>query len=873
MRCSRTAALHIKNPAAADRFAQLTSALIKTQQWLAIPFLCAIPPTALTSLYNVAILEQNENRKEFAVCEKGACRMLVTGKIKALYIKYTLKKEETAKIYITGKNLVQGGVQYGYLKKGEREVFSAGDTQYHMTDWFWVEEAGRFLVMSGDAYNRAIWQFVLADGTILPAVKAHKKYRVANGKVSDLTFPRVRIPAGAVRARVFYARENDGETLPLGERLQIEYGMIPTFYEKPRRQVCELPAMKSGRQLVYADGKWYQAKQTEGEISKPGALLRKWSTRECDIGVIPKCGDSISVRIAGADGEDPGDADVRLLVSHGTAVPTGDGGITDGAPNGNAVSKLHGRQHGIGSRQEGRADHIPEYGVRIYQEDSVPVAERIRDAAGLHFNYRMGGEMATPYENDFDHIYPWCAMRRCAVSYTGGKRKVLYEGEEGYCTDGTAGEVMVEIPKHYVSRQVADGREEILVAPEKKDGFMVDPAFLTPQGEADAVYVGAYFAAEEFVESGRKVPAVTEGDDGREALADAMGCGRRMLDEPAPPEKTDGLMLVSRAGRQVSLFRSGEEFLEMAGRNRGFRELDLCTMLMLQRLFLVESALLDSQTVFGGNTYMPFLIWDRNATYYSSEDVPQTNCIRMRSNSISKRYRVGDAVAVMDTWSTFFSEKSGNMMRVITGQKTDEEGMVCLTFSGTPVDLAAHGTGMSELPEHTGSTDGLAGGIVSRETFERRRAHDAFCYRGIENLWGGVWVVLSGCAVKDCRLRVDYPDGRSVQVSYGLPKQNVNLSSKQFGDPARMYVKRMGYDPENPLIALPCEIGDGAGNCSYYCDAWFNEANPGEEYIVTYGGAWDNMAYAGLFAFRASFLPDKRITFNGARLMSRDEEL
>lgn len=797
--------------------------------------------------------------------EKGAYRMLVTGKIKALYLQYTLKKEETAKICVLGKNLVQGSVQYGYLKNGEREVFSAGDTKYRMTDWFLVEEAGRFLVMSGDAYNRAIWQFALSDGTVLAAVRAHKKYRVASGKVSDLTFPRVRIPVGAVRARVFYAREDDGETLPLGERLQIEYGMVPTFYEKPRKEVYELPALKDGRQLVYTEGKWYRARQV-GEEVEPGALLKKWSTRECAVGAGVGCGDSVFLRVFDEKREilEKPDAAMRVLYEQGMYPAAGIVGKEPGQSLGHGGEGNPASYFGGG--QDAEKGRVPAYGVRIYQEDSVPVAERIQDAAGLHFNYWLGGEAATPYGNDFDRIYPWCAMRRCVVSYVEGKRQVLYEGEEGYCTDGTAGEVMVEIPKHYVSRRVVDGCEEILIAPGKKDGFAVDPAFLTPSGEVEAVYVGAYFAAEEFVE------AADEGSKGESGKASgkAAGCGRRMLDEPAPPEKTDGLMLVSRAGRQVSLFRSGEEFLAMAGRNRGFRELDLCTMLMLERLFLVESALLDSQTVFGGDTYMPFLIWDRTATYYSSEDVPQANCIRMRDNSISKRYRVGDAVAVMDTWGTFFSEKSGNMMRVITGREMDADGMVCLRFSGAPVDLVAHKTGMGELPEHTGSADGLAGKVASRETFEKRCAHDAFCYRGIENLWGGVWVVLSGCAVKDCRLRVDYPDGKSAQVSYELPKQNVNLSSKQFGDPDRMYVKRMGYDPENPFIALPCEIGGGAGNCSYYCDAWFNEAKPGEEYIVTYGGAWDNMAYAGLFAFRASFLPDKRVTFNGARLMSRD---
>ena len=193
--------------------------------------------------------------------------------------------------------------------------------------------------------------------------------------------------------------------------------------------------------------------------------------------------------------------------------------------------------------------------------------------------------------------------------------------------------------------------------------------------------MGAYFAAVEF-----------EGGGG-------------MALEPAPKKDIDGLMLVSRAGMQPSLYRSGEEFLLMAGRNRGFEEIDLFAALTLLRLFLVESAILDSQSVFEGNVYMPYLIWDRKATYYSSEDVPQTNSIRMRDNSISRRYRVGDAVAVMDTWKTFFEPGSGNMMRVITDRKKEEDGRVCITFSGAPINLTANSTGMSELPEHTGSTD------------------------------------------------------------------------------------------------------------------------------------------------------------------------
>ncbi len=757
--------------------------------------------------------------------------MLITGKIKNICLSYRLKEEEVARLCVKGRNLAPQEVEYGHFKKGEEKIYAKGNKQYRHTGWFDISEEGKFLVMGGDAYNRAIWQFMLESGEILTDVPSEKKYRMVSGKLTNVTFPKVAIPAGAVRARVYYAKDGDEETLPLGSRLQIEYGLIPTFYEAQYKKDILLPALGKGEEIIYSASGWYVRKSAE-EAEK-GKNVKEKKKMENMPRLEASAGNRLTLEIVRADGtvlEYPEDG---IKVFYESTSQTGFSGEKyEKSVSGDFVP-------------------VPEYGVRIYHGDPVPVCERIGDAAGLHFNYRLGEKDACPYRNDFDNIYPWCAIRRCAVSFAGGERRIIYEGDEGYAADGTAGEVMVEIPKHYVARRLSEGFEEILISPEKKEGFVPDPSFVTSQGEVDAIYVGAYFAAEEF-----------EGGGG-------------MALEPAPKKDIDGLMLVSRAGMQPSLYRSGEEFLLMAGRNRGFEEIDLFAALTLLRLFLVESAILDSQSVFEGNVYMPYLIWDRKATYYSSEDVPQTNSIRMRDNSISRRYRVGDAVAVMDTWKTFFEPGSGNMMRVITDRKKEEDGRVCITFSGAPINLTANSTGMSELPEHTGSTDaarcvlGNLADIYSREDFGGQRAHDAFCYRGVENVWGGIWVVLSGCAVKDNRLMVCYPNGRRALISYELPVQNVNLSSKQFGDPDRMYVKRMGYDKENPLIALPSEIGGGAGNCSYYCDAWFNEAAPGEEYIVTYGGAWDNMAYAGLFSFRASFTPQKRVTFNGARLMCR----
>ncbi|MDE7299825.1 MAG: hypothetical protein K2N94_13555, partial [Lachnospiraceae bacterium] len=730
--------------------------------------------------------------------------------------------------------LVAPAYRTGYLKKGSTELFSEKNKNFMTTEWFRLDEGERFLVMSGDAYNRAVWQFALQDGTVVTDVPTEKKYRTKTGKKSGLTFPKAEIPRGAVRARVFFARRDDEETLPLGDRLQIEYGLVPTFFEPYREQHFPVEGLKKGKQLLYFEGRWYITGKKGRDMAaadgaEPGAGRKSLRPGLFSSGLVePKGMLAVDSRVWFTDGNgrelelsyfgEPAEALTGQMLSAGKTaeqLPGCAAGTPENSAGGRNFLKTTGR-----------------YGVRIRRRDSVPVCERIGDAEGLHFNYMLGDEPAAPYENDFDRIYPWGAMRRCAVSFPEGKRRIVYEGEEGYAADGSAGEVMVEIPKHYVRRRVEGDTEEIWISACPGEGCETDPSFCTPEGELDAIYIGAYFAAEE-----------SGGEGGR---------------------------LVSRAGRQVSMYRSAAEFCRMAKANAGFQELDLCAMLTVQRLFLVESAVLDSQSIFEGNTYMPYMISDKMSTYYSLDTAERTNSIRLKDNSISRRYLEGDAVAVMNVWSDFYSPEYANTGRVVTGRTQRDDGSVEITFSGSPVRLTAHGTGMSALPEHTGSCDGLSGATGTKAAGLPERAHDAFRYRGIENPWGGIWVVLDGCNVTGRRLEVSYPDGRTEQIAYLLPEQSVSLTSKTFGDPENMYVKTMGYDEKNPLIALPAEIGQGAGNCSWYCDAWFCSAEAGKRYVVTFGGAWDNMGYAGLFSFRASFTQDQKITFNGARLMCRE---
>lgn len=46
---------------------------------------------------------------------------------------------------------------------------------------------------------------------------------------------------------------------------------------------------------------------------------------------------------------------------------------------------------------------------------------------------------------------------------------------------------------------------------------------------------------------------------------------------------------------------------------------------------------------------------------------------------------------------------------------------------------------------------------------------------------------------------------------------------------------------------FPSEIRNGAITSSYHCDAWYNLGKEDVTYVLTYGGAWDNKGYAGIF--------------------------
>jgi hypothetical protein len=171
---------------------------------------------------------------------------------------------------------------------------------------------------------------------------------------------------------------------------------------------------------------------------------------------------------------------------------------------------------------------VPHSGVNTtYYFEDTDLRRRVADAeayigytdsdiAGLEVDFenntftRLAGAVGKSGGSDFNVFPTYAGMRRCILADDG--TVVAYYGEQGYVEDGTAGQVMVEIPKFYyrmiplslekqtqeyssdtnrLGYHIKKARWYITSTPHT--GFKTHPLFIKPDGtERDKAYVSAY---------------------------------------------------------------------------------------------------------------------------------------------------------------------------------------------------------------------------------------------------------------------------------------------------------------------------------------------------------------------------------------------
>ena len=269
---------------------------------------------------------------------------------------------------------------------------------------------------------------------------------------------------------------------------------------------------------------------------------------------------------------------------------------------------------------------------------------------------------------------------------------------------------------------------------------------------------------------------------------------------------------------------------------------------MLQMLYLVEYANYNSQSQLGNG-----IIGIRyNANDKAIIAQERTNTIVIATNDY---FKVGQQIAIGTTVDGVSICKDRTITKITEYSKDTTEG-TAITFDGDPVNIAI-GNIIHACAQKEGGCDslGMKSGCLANDS------QHAVIYRGIENIFGNVFNWIDGLNIQNyqayiCRNPKEYISDK-FEVPY-IKLGYVNCNEKD------MYIKKLGFDEKNPDIALPIEIGGGAGSSSGMCDFYYSsEGNR----VALVGGCFNSGSIAGLWCWTCSNSSVTSHLTCGARLL------
>ena len=269
---------------------------------------------------------------------------------------------------------------------------------------------------------------------------------------------------------------------------------------------------------------------------------------------------------------------------------------------------------------------------------------------------------------------------------------------------------------------------------------------------------------------------------------------------------------------------------------------------MLQMLYLVEYANYNSQSQLGNG-----IIGIRyNANDKAIIAQERTNTIVIATNDY---FKVGQQIAIGTTVDGVSICKDRTITKITEYSKDTTEG-TAITFDGDPVNIAI-GNIIHACAQKEGGCDslGMKSGCLANDS------QHAVIYRGIENIFGNVFNWIDGLNIQNyqayiCRNPKEYISDK-FEVPY-IKLGYVNCNEKD------MYIKKLGFDEKNPDIALPIEIGGGAGSSSGMCDFYYSsEGNR----VALVGGHFHSGSSAGLWYWNCNVSSVTSYLTCGARLL------
>lgn len=453
------------------------------------------------------------------------------------------------------------------------------------------------------------------------------------------------------------------------------------------------------------------------------------------------------------------------------------------------------------------------YGVRfpVASYSSSPLGERIGAAVGLTADVSTDTYAAI---NDFDNVP--CFKNVMVNGYVGTDGEFVetaVEGDANFSRDGSNGDVYSRFPLSYFRYTTTeDGNYEewqITDTFRENAGWCPFGVFIRPDGSLRPY---AYIAAYEMGYNSEGVAASISG------VIPAYNTYTNMNNGVT----TAGL---SHNSQLTEIRKKGSQYCGMTTKDVAF----------LQFLFCVEFATKNSQDIMIGVTNFDFQL---------HPTVAETGVSRViMSNTDAAKYPVGCTVSLGlangeskdRTYALIHS--AVNRKKVTSKEAYDDNNTAIYIDNGgetfdTTVDMY-----LTTMPWNTGITDTVKGSSGSFTS--NTNGYYPMVYRGIENLYGNIWTIMSDVIISDYKAYVCYDCSKFTTTSEAEGYEEVSYDLAITGN----YIKELGFDLNNPSVRLP--ITTGGGSTTYYCD-YFN-ISAGANCELLFGGSLTRGADAGVF--------------------------
>lgn len=419
-----------------------------------------------------------------------------------------------------------------------------------------------------------------------------------------------------------------------------------------------------------------------------------------------------------------------------------------------------------------------------WNRTSNPVMTRISGAVGMTAAIGIDGQVVI---NDFDNAPIYRDMKQV--------------------TD-VLGNVFIRIPKFYIRKQVTSTFQTWEVSPFKHDGFYLPWCFwdFVNNKELDYVDVGKYQASK--------------------------SVDNKLESKP---------LTYPLANTSIVNFRTYAR-----ANGAGYGQFDIHVADLLQTLFIIEFATLNSQSVMPGFT---------NGQYSATRLAVLTETAVNRvvlANANADVFKVGQPISIGTT-------QGGNQVfygRTITAINVVDASNKELVFDGDPVNITA-----GNMVYNTGWRSGWSSAVLAKSgTIIANDGFYPMMYRGIESLYGDVWKWVDGVNINARQAWVCENQDSYVSNLFTLPFKMLSYINKDVNN----YVSKMGMDFANPYANFPVETS--GGSTTFYSDYYYQNTG---QYVALLGGSWSFGADAGLFSWSLNIASSNTYIAFGGRLLKK----